>query len=332
MSFTKAQDLLRLAQMASARHLGITLSEIVEEFGCTQRTAQRMTKALEECFPGVETRFTEERKKTWTLRDHELRSFIAQGLRDTELAALEMSIRRALRDGAPDEAVVLERLRDRLLATLPRSHARRAESDSEAALEANGFACRPGPRLSVDKKILATIATALKAPFLMTIVYKGSKDNFGRGRKVEPYGLILGTRKYLVARLPQEGGMLRHFRLDRIEQAAILQQSFQKDRGFSLEDHAAKAFGSFHDPKEFGEVIWEFSPRAAKTAREFVFHPTQELGEKADGSLVVKFQAAGHLEMAWHLYMWGDEVRVIAPERLKTLVANHRRNDFPTLP
>lgn len=332
MSFAKAQDLLRLAQMASARHLGVGLAEIMDEFGCTHRTAQRMTKALEDCFPGVETRITEERKKLWALRDHDLRNFIAQGLRDTELTALEMSIRRAGRDGAPDEVVTLERLRDRLLATLPKSHARKAESDTEAMLEANGFACRPGPRLRVNPGFLGAISTALKAPFLMNILYKGSRDSEARLRKIEPYGLILGTRKYLVARLPQEDGILRHFRLDRIVQATILPESFTRTGEFSLANHTEKAFGSFHDPEEYGEVIWEFSQRAADTARQFIFHPAQHVREKLDGSIVVSFQAAGHLEMAWHLYMWGEDVRVIAPEALKTLVANFQRNDFPAFP
>ncbi len=42
--------------------------------------------------------------------------------------------------------------------------------------------------------------------------------------------------------------------------------------------------------------------------------------------------AAGWLEMAWHLYQWGDAVEVIAPEGLRALVENYRRNDFDALP
>ncbi len=50
-----------------------------------------------------------------------------------------------------------------------------------------------------------------------------------------------------------------------------------------------------------------------------------------DGSLTVRFDASGHLEMAWHLYQWGDQVAVLAPEALKDMVAAHRRADFPAL-
>jgi predicted DNA-binding transcriptional regulator YafY len=46
MSFAKAQDLLRLAQIAASRRGGISLEEICTEFGISHRTAQRMTDAL----------------------------------------------------------------------------------------------------------------------------------------------------------------------------------------------------------------------------------------------------------------------------------------------
>ena len=45
MSFSKAQDLLRLAQMAASRRGGVSLEDICTEFRVSHRTAQRMTEA-----------------------------------------------------------------------------------------------------------------------------------------------------------------------------------------------------------------------------------------------------------------------------------------------
>jgi predicted DNA-binding transcriptional regulator YafY len=53
MSLAKARDLMRLADMAAARHQGVSLAEIVQEFGADDRTAQRMGCALEDTFPGI---------------------------------------------------------------------------------------------------------------------------------------------------------------------------------------------------------------------------------------------------------------------------------------
>jgi len=129
MSFAKARDLLRLAQMAAGRHAGVSLAEIAEEFAVDHRTAQRMARALEDTFPGIEIATGEDRRRRWRLGDAGLGRL--QGVGDAELAALEMSLRAARREGREVDAGALERLRDRLLAQMPPSHARRAEADAE---------------------------------------------------------------------------------------------------------------------------------------------------------------------------------------------------------
>ena len=331
-SFAKAADLLRLAEMAASRYMGVGLHDIEEEFGVDRRTAQRMTKALEECFPNVETQADEQRRKYWTLRGEDARLFHSRGIRDSELAAIEIAIRRAEREDATNEVRALTSLRDRLLSLMPGPHARRAEADAEAVLEAHGFACRPGPRVRTDTALLATIAEALKAPNMLTITYAGERDNDARTRLIEPYGLLLGTRRYLVAKEAGGDGKFRHFRLDRLRTAQLEPTWFLRDPHFNLEDHAARAFGSFHAEPEYGQVAWRFAPSTSAVAREFVFHPQQELTEEPDGSLTVRFNASGWLEMAWHLYQWGNRVEVLEPEELRTLVAQHQRADFPALP
>lgn len=332
MSFAKAMDLLKLAEMAAARHMGVSLGDISDEFACDYRTAQRMTRALEQTFTGVVTRTDDHQRKYWLLGNRDSRLLAAQGLRDSELVAIEMSIRRAEREGAANEAEALRRVRDRLLAAMPKPHARRTESDAEAILESLGFACRPGPKVAVDEALLSTISAALRGPFLLSMVYGADMAAVGPTRLVEPYGLLLGIRRYLVGKVSGEGDRIRHFRLDRIRSLRIEAQSFLRDPVFNLEEHAARAFGSFQSDEEFGYVVWRFKPDAAIVAREFVFHPFQQLEEEADGSLLVKFQTSGHLEMAWHLYCWGDAVEVVEPQQLRQMVQDHRRGDFTAFP
>lgn len=325
MSFQKATDLLHLAELAASRYAGVSLTEIEATFAVDRRTAQRMTKALEETFPKVTTRTDDDRRKYWKLNPHDARLILAQGVRDSELTALDMSIRRAERDGAAGDVAALSTLRSRLLAAMPAPHARRVETDAEAMLEAYGFASRPGPQVRGAEDLLALIAQALKGPHGLTLTYGG------RARILEPHGMLLGTRRYLVAREKGEAKM-QHFRLDRISQAQLMADSFARDPEFDIALHAARAFGSYQDEAEFAEIIWRFTPKAAPVAREFTFHPSQTLTEEEDGSLTVRFHASGQLEMAWHLYQWGTEVEVLAPESLRQMVEAHRRADFAALP
>lgn len=71
------------------------------------------------------------------------------------------------------------------------------------------------------------------------------------------------------------------------------------------------------------DVVWKFSPKAAPDAAEFLFHPNQVLEPQSDGSLIVRFRAGGLLEMSWHLFTWGEEVEIIKPKRLATLLGEH---------
>lgn len=125
---------------------------------------------------------------------------------------------------------------------------------------------------------------------------------------------------------------MRHYRVEDIVEAEVLPTAFALDPAFNLEDHAAKSFGSYQEDGEYEGVVWRFLPHAAERARRFEFHPRQRLEDQSDGSLIVRFEASGLLEMCWHLYAWGDAVEVLSPHNLATMVAAHRRADFASMP
>src|SRR6056297_638429 len=177
MSYAKAADLLRVAEMAMSRFGGIALQDLTEEFDCDHRTAQRMMRSFETVFPQVDIREDEDRRRRWHLPRHDPRWLQAQGIRDRELAALELAAQRAERDGAPEEAQHLKVLRDRLLAAMPSSQARRTEADAEALLEAQGFASRPGPRVVPDVNLLGALTEALRAPFTVEVTYTSANGS-----------------------------------------------------------------------------------------------------------------------------------------------------------
>jgi predicted DNA-binding transcriptional regulator YafY len=243
-----------------------------------------------------------------------------------------MAIRRAQHDGAVMDARGLASLRDRLLASMPSTDARRTETDAGAILEAQGLASRPGPKARIDNHLLGAIAEGIKAPFSMDILYQGARETEPRMRKVEPYGVLLGIRQYLIARDIENGRAYRRYRLDRIASAKITGQSFARDRDFDLDAFSMQAFGSFHSDAEYGRVVWRFAPSAAAVAREFEFHPTQQVTDEPDGALLVEFKASGWIEMVWHLYQWGDQVEVVEPHALRVMVEGFQRGDLGVLP
>jgi predicted DNA-binding transcriptional regulator YafY len=331
MSFEKAQQLLELATFVAARRAGVTLDDVGEQFDISRRTAQRIMHALEAQFPDAESGFDEEGRKRWRLQTGALRDLLT--LTSDELAALDLSIEILEQNAQGVEASELRRLREKILALVPRSRITRLETDHEALLEAQGLAARPGPSARIAPQIALTISTALKSSERLRIVYHSRGSAKPTARVVEPYGVLIGIRRYLVAKSKADpAGPLRYYVAERIQTAELTGESFVRDPGFDIDRHAHKAFGAYQNDLEYGEVVWKFKPAVASHARAFLFHPTQVLEDQPDGSLIVRFCASGHLEMCWHLYMWGDQVEVLAPEILRKMVNPYRRPDFLALP
>lgn len=329
MSFAKGQELLKLAMLATRRS-GVSLDEIVNEWGCSHLTVQRMTDALQMAFPQTETVDGEDRRRRWRIHARAIAPLLTPSA--DELAALATAIAELVALQMTAEAATLRHLQWKVRALLPPGAGTRLAVDEEALLEALGHATRPGPRPAVSSDVDAAISEALKGPFLLRIAYRRRSQDRPSERVVAPHGLLLGTRRYLVARdTAKRAGRLQHYRVEEIHSAEVLAKTFELEPGFSIRSHAEKGFGSYESAAEHGEVVWRFSPAAADHARRYVFHPTQTVEDEPDGSLLVKFRASGHLEMCWHLYSWGRSVEVLQPAELRAMVQGFQR-DFGALP
>ena len=103
-----------------------------------------------------------------------------------------------------------------------------------------------------------------------------------------------------------------HFDLNNIQNIEILDEYFNRDTEFSLEAFSLQSFGVYQE--EPFDVEWLFDKEVAKEASKYIFHPTQTSQMNEDGTLTVKFHAGGAREMDWHLYTWGEHVKVIEPK------------------
>ncbi|MEQ8322102.1 MAG: WYL domain-containing protein [Rhodospirillales bacterium] len=326
--YEKADNLLQLALEMQAARQGLSLADIQERFDVGRRTAMRMRDAILRNFPQAIDVETGDKTKRWRIPPGVLDRLVSFSA--DELADIESAITLLRANGQPDRAARLEDLRGKIRALIPPEVARRTEPDIDALLEAEGFAMRPGPRPRIPGAVMVELRDAVKACLKVEIDYRNRRNGKLNTRLVHPYGFLFGHRNYLVAyhEHPKANDMAL-FSLSNIESVNMLDAYFNRDPDFRLSDFAARSFGVYQqDPYE---VIWKFAPEAATTAAEFEFHPTQQLEPQDDGSLIVRFQAASDLEMAWHLYMWGDKVDVLAPDSLRDLVGNHRPA-WPALP
>lgn len=328
MRYEKADNLLQLALELQAARGGLSLADIESKFCVGRRTAMRMRDAVLRNFPQTEEIEVDGRSKRWRIPSGTLDRLVA--FTAGELAALESAVRLLDRDNREDDAAELATLSAKLRALLRPEVARKVEPDLEALLEAEGLAARPGPRPRIEVSVVEDLRQAIMSCRKVKLQYLNRRTRKVNERLVHPYGFLHGHRNYLVAfhEHPKANNIVL-FALPHIQAVQITEDSFERDPAFDLTEFAGRSFGLFQG--EPLNVVWKFAPEAADDAEEFVFHPTQQTERQPDGSLIVRFRAAGDLEMAWHLLSWGDKVEVLEPKALADMIAGHQVA-WPALP
>ena len=129
---------------------------------------------------------------------------------------------------------------------------------------------------------------------------------------------MFGRANYLVA-ADRESGRIQTFRLDRMSAVEAGEGRARPPEDFDLGAFASQSFGIYQD--EIEEVAVRIAPEGANEARGWRWHPTQTIEDQADGAVVVRFRASGMRELAWHLFTWGEQATILAPERLKAVMA-----------
>lgn len=319
MRHEKAETLLRIALDMYASNGGVALEDIMRTHAVSRRTAERLRDALERLFPQMELANAGSLPKRWCIRATAVRAFAEVSL--DELAALHTAQTILRREGLAETAARLDLLSAKLPALLRPETVRRFAPDLEILAEAEGSAVRPGPRQQIDPEVIAQLRYAVTASVKVRLRYTARGTGVQSDLEVCPYGFLYGPRAYLIAYNPSpQVADFRIYSLPNVGAVEVLDESFERQPDFSLAAFAERSFGTFRE--EPFDVVWRFVPSVAEKAREFVFHPSQTFEDEPDGSLLVRFRAGGAQEMCWHLFTWGDQVEVVAPEHLRVMYAD----------
>ncbi|HEV2080955.1 MAG TPA: WYL domain-containing protein [Brevundimonas sp.] len=316
MRHEKAGLVIELARRMAASAEGLTLDEMAQELGVGRRTVERMRDAVMSLYPLAEE-VSDPPTKRWRIRGG-LNGF-EQAPTMPELVELSRAAQGLRATDEPARAAALESLERKIKAAMRASVLTRIAPDQEALMRAETLAVQAGPRPSSDEAMLAEIRQAVLAqrPLGFTYSRPGAE---ARRRTVAPCGLMFGRANYLVA-ADLTTSKVQTFRLDRMAAVRAEEGTAAPPADFDLGAFAARSFGIYQDAVE--DVVLKVAPgEKAEEARAWRWHPTQTLEDQSDGGVIVRFTASGMRELAWHLFTWSGSVTILAPERLKQVMAD----------
>ncbi|OYW92559.1 MAG: DNA-binding transcriptional regulator [Caulobacterales bacterium 32-67-6] len=314
MRHDKAAMVIDLARRMAASAEGLTIDEMARDMRVARRTAERMRDAVLMLFPQVEE-VSDPPSKRWRIRGG--LSAFEQAPTATEMLELAKAASALRAAGEPARAAALEALERKLKAAMRSTTLNRMAPDLEALVRAETIAVQAGPRPSADEGLLTAIRGAVLAqqPLGFTYSRPGAEP---RRRTVAPCGVMFGRANYLVA-ADRETGRIQTFRLDRMSHVAPQDGVAVPPADFDLGVFASQSFGIYQD--EIEDVVLRIAPEGAAEAKSWRWHPTQSFEDQADGGVIVRFRASGMRELAWHLFTWGEQAMILAPARLKAVMA-----------
>ena len=139
-------------------------------------------------------------------------------------------------------------------------------------------------------------------------------------RVIAPYALEPTDAGVYVIGHDDAKGELRTFKLERLQTARVLQESYSIPDDFDPAAYLENSWRIMSGDQPV-EVVLRFVPEAAPYVRERTWHPSQEIESPRDGGLTLRLCIAEPREMLPWIRSWGAQVEVIAPDWLREKVA-----------
>ena len=300
--YSRVSDIIDLATYMASKVQGITISDIMERYNVSRRTAERMRDSLMNIFPEVDEIETNDSLKHWGFTNNVISSLIS--FKPKEIANIEQLQRRTTNKELKSE------LTDTItkIKALANKRQNNAEENIELFMQTEGYAVRQMPQYSIDFNTLEIIRKALQTSRKVTGIYHGKQ------REIEPLGMIYGSKIYLIAREKAKGDDIYNYLLHKFSDLKLTEKTFDKG-DFNLQEYAKESFGVYHG--EILNVKLLFSKELAREASNFDFHPTQRGKFNDDGTYTVTFKASGDKEIIWHVFRWGEGCKILAPKSLQ---------------
>jgi len=324
----RIKDIIDLIMSMQALRYGVSLAEIQEKYEVSRRTATRMKDIVLELCPQAVELQTNSRVKRWGFKGKavNLYNYTPDDIVDIENIKELCKI-----NNLEIKTDVLNKLINSIKSST-NTNLSAYDNNIEALLECEGFAVRQGSNYKIDSELLSKIRIALKSMKKVQFDYNSTDYEIDKNtgfRKiaclkptktvtVEPLGIIYNERHYLVAK---DKDKIKNYMIHKISNFEILEEYVSPDNDFDLKKYAQESFGVFHD--EPVKVQLKFNKEIAEDVLNYNFHPTQNIAQQKNGSVVVEFTSSGIKSILFNLFKWGSNVEIVSPKKLKDRYRNY---------
>lgn len=170
-------------------------------------------------------------------------------------------------------------------------------------------------------RTLAILTDSWVSRHQVKIAYQSLPAGGASERVIEPYFIepaSAGHSSYVIAHC-HKARALRTFKIERIKAIEATPQLYEIPPDFNANEFLGSAWGIIAEG-EVKTVKLQFAPEISRIMEETVWHPSQVLEKRSDGSAVMTLKVAETLELLAWILSWGQKVEVLRPPGLRQRV------------
>jgi proteasome accessory factor B len=172
--------------------------------------------------------------------------------------------------------------------------------------------------------VLEAIAEGWGTSHKVRIAYRSPRSGALRERILAPYVLEPTATGIYVIGYDEWAKAMRTFKLERLERAEVLKETYTIPNDFNPEAYLTTVWGIMQG-SELTTVVLRFTPAATPLMRERQWHPSQTLETTTEGGCILRVKVTEPAEMQPWIRSWGAQVEVLAPQSLRERIANELR-------
>jgi predicted DNA-binding transcriptional regulator YafY len=167
----------------------------------------------------------------------------------------------------------------------------------------------------INESIFDNISKAILQRKECEIIYNSFARNEVSKRTIQPYHLINILGDWYVISYCKLREAFRTFALSRIMNLNVFQREFVRDDKFNIEEYLSDTL-VLEKCGETVDVAIEFDEYQARWIKEKEWHPTQEILEREDGSILFRISVSSLDEVKRWILSFGEHAKVITPPEL----------------
>jgi len=177
------------------------------------------------------------------------------------------------------------------------------------------------------REIVTQVNQAAVEKLCIEIGYQPLHASSAELRKIEPYKIWFYEGTIYVIGLCHLRNEIRTFVIDRITMLNMTNESFEMPADFDFQKYIGSGFKVMHDELYTVKIL--ISPAWSRYVGEKIWHESQMIQKRFDGSIEINFKVAGLDEIKQWVLGFGPEAVVMAPEELRDMIqADLRKSLF----